>query len=119
MLMLTLIGLISIVLFRNQLISVVWKIFYANLSDEKLEQVVRKEYETYESDRSAYNEEGLTWLLQMAQHLQIVWKHKQFSGVGHSLKSHFDKNQVLSYWKNAEENLISEINRRKYFNALT
>ena len=119
MLMLTLIGLISIVLFRNQLISVVWKIFYANLSDEKLEQVVRKEYETYESDRSAYNEEGLTWLLQMAQHLQIVWKHKQFFGVGHSLKSHFDKNQVLSYWKNAEENLISEINRRKYFNALT
>ena len=109
------IGLIGLV-FRHQILELVWKVFFANLSDEKLEKLVRKEYETYELNRQAYNDEGVDWLLQMAQHLQSVWKSKYNLAIQNSGAEH---DEVFSFWKKAEEKLLSEINRRKYFNSLS
>lgn len=102
--------LVLIAMFRNQIIECVWKVFYSNLSDEKLEKIVRKEYEAYELNRRAYNDDGLNWLLQMAQHLQAVWKAKSCS---------LSENSIFSYWKEAEKQILAELNRRKYFNSLT
>ena len=109
------IGLI-VAAFRHQILELVWKVFCDNLSDEKLEKLVRKEYETYELNRRAYNDEGLDWLLQMAQHLQSVWKSKYNLALKNSKGEPFE---VFSFWKKAEEKILAEINRRKYFNSLT
>lgn len=109
------IGLI-VAAFRHQILELVWKVFCYNLSDEKLEKLVRKEYETYELNRRAYNDEGLDWLLQMAQHLQSVWKSKYNLALKNSKGEPFE---VFSFWKKAEEKILAEINRRKYFNSLT
>ena len=109
------VGLI-VVAFRHQILEIVWKVFYANLSDEKLEKLVRKEYETYELNRLAYNDEGLNWLLEMAQHFQSVWKSKYNLALQNSSGEPFE---VFSFWQKAEENILADIKRREYFNSLT
>ncbi len=109
------VGLIMMA-FRHQILEIIWKVFYANLSDEKLEKLVRKEYETYELNRQAYTDEGLDWLLQMAKHLQTVWKAKYGLAVQSSNGMAFE---VFAFWQRAEERLQAEINRRNYFNSLT
>ena len=109
------VGLIMMA-FRHQILEIIWKVFYANLSDEKLEKLVRKEYETYELNRQAYTDEGLDWLLQMAKHLQTVWKAKYGLAVQSSNGMAF---VVFAFWQRAEDRLQAEINRRNYFNSLT
>ena len=95
---------------HHQILEFIWKVFYANLSDDKLEKLVRREYEIYDLDHRIYNDEGLNWLLQMSQHLQLIWKAKSCA---------LSDNSIYSYWKEAEKQLIAELNRRKYFNSLT
>lgn len=115
-LMIVLIVGLIVVAFRHQILEIVWKVFYANLSDEKLEKLVRKEYETYELNHRAYNDEGLNWLLEMAQHLQSVWKSKYSLALQNSSGEPFE---VFSFWQKAEENILADIKRREYFNSLT
>lgn len=115
-LMIVLIVGLIVMAFRHQIWEFAWKVFYANLSDEKLEKLVRQEYESYELNRRAYNDEGVDWLLQMAQHLQSVWKNKYNLALQNSSGEPFE---VFSFWKKAEENILAEIKRREYFNSLT
>ena len=52
-LMIVLIVGLIVMAFRHQIWEFAWKVFYANLSDEKLEKLVRQEYESYELSRVA------------------------------------------------------------------
>lgn len=115
--------------FKNQIMEFVWKIFYRRVSDEKLEKLVRCQYEAYELNRKAYNQEGVDWLLEMAKHLCCLWTGKLstaqtfcFEDFPEHLKESFaekeqELRQILDYWQEAEKNLTYELNRRKYFNT--
>lgn len=114
--------------YRNQILELVWKIFVRKISDEKLERIVRQQYEAYDLNRKAYNEEGIDWLLDMAKHLCGLWTTKLslaqnfcFEDFSDKIKQDFSSKQeelsrILSYWQEAEKNLTYELNRRKYFN---
>lgn len=113
---------------RNQILELIWKIFVRKISDEKLERIVRQQYEAYDLNRKAYNEEGIDWLLDMAKHLCCLWTNKLalsrefcFADYPDNIKQDFfekqqEQTRILSYWQEAEKNLTYELNRRKYFN---
>ncbi len=108
---------------RNYILGVAWKIFFKYVSDEKLEKIVRQEYEFYNRNRRAYTEDGLCWLIDMAYHLCSVWKikiaalQKTYSaGATEDIKLSVQKqSHILSYWQDALQQLMYEVNRRKYF----
>ena len=92
-----------------------WGIFFKNVSDEKLEKIVRDQYELYNQDRKAFNDDGLCWLIDMARHMCFIWKDKVAAFDKDLVKAREKQMQILSYWQEALQQLTYEENRRKYF----
>ena len=101
---------------RDYLINVLWNLYVAKISDEKLEKAIREQYTSYEQDNRSVSMDGLNWLLEQSRYFTRVWSDKcDKSSLLSSEK--IDKYlALLEFWKRAEDNILSEINRRKYFN---
>ncbi|MCX4348181.1 MAG: hypothetical protein OSJ76_00160 [Alphaproteobacteria bacterium] len=112
------IAAIIVVLFsfyKDRIIGFAWGIFFKNVSDEKLEKIVRDQYELYNQDRKAFNDDGLCWLIDMARHMCFIWKDKVAAFDKDLVKAREKQMQILSYWQEALQQLTYEENRRKYF----
>ena len=103
--------LVAITIFQKQLWNLIWKIFNSFISSDKLEKLVRQEFECFELNQRAYNDEGVSWLLEMARYFQKIKKCQKCTNS--------DFFNVFSFWKNAEEKLETELYRREYFRSLT
>ena len=112
------ISAIIVVLFsfyKERIIGFYCGIFFKNVSDEKLEKIVRDQYELYNQDRKAFNDDGLCWLIDMARHMCFIWKDKVAAFDKDLVKAREKQMQILSYWQEALQQLTYEENRRKYF----
>lgn len=100
---------------KDRIIGLIWNIFFKYASDEKLERIVRYQYEFYNQNRKAFNDDGLCWLIDMATYLCCVWRNKIKVPEKDFNKIRPEQSQTLSYWQNALQQLTYEVNRRKYF----
>lgn len=127
--------------FRIRLIELVWKLCFKYLSDEKIEKMVRFQYESYKENHRIFTDDGIDWLLQMSDYLVCIWQQKsdlslefclaEYSEEVESEKAfsseflqllkqkHGKHARILAYWQEARHSLTCELNLRKYFNPKT
>lgn len=105
------IALVAMTIFQKHVWNLIWKIFNSFISSDKLEKLVRQEFECFELNQRAYNDEGVSWLLDMARHFQKMEKCRKCKNS--------DFLDAFSFWQNAEEKLETELYRREYFRSLS
>lgn len=125
--------------FRTRITELVWKLCFKYLSDEKIEEMVRFQYESFKENRRNFTNDGIDWLLQMSDYLVCIWQHKADLSLEFCLNEYSDEvssegalsseflqllkqkhgkhAKILAYWQEARHSLTCEINLRKYFNS--